>query len=104
MQLEHFPAKRAPARVTKNAGAGYCTRRAFIGGLGALGAGAPFAGRQARAEGTAAVEKPFRIDTHHHLSSPGFIAEIAGRRTGQVPLMKWTVAQSLDDMNQGGVA
>ena len=49
-------------------------------------------------------QKPFRIDTHHHLSSPGFIAEIAGRRTGQVPLMRWTVAQSIDDMDLGGVA
>jgi len=57
-----------------------------------------------RNESEAAVDKPFRIDVHHHLSSPGFIAEISGRRTGQVPLMKWTVAQSIDDMNQGGVA
>ena len=49
-------------------------------------------------------EKPFRIDVHHHVSSPGFIAEISGRRTGQAPLMKWTAAQSLEDMDKGGVA
>jgi len=69
-----------------------CTRRTFLGGLASLGAGAQFADQSASAE--AAVDKPFRIDVHHHLSSPGFIAEITGRRTGQVPLMKWTVAQS----------
>src|SRR5262249_3133545 len=33
-----------------------------------------------------------------------FIAEITGRRTGQVPLMKWTVTQSIEDMDKGGVA
>ena len=69
-----------------------CTRRTFLGGLASLGAGALFADQSASAE--AAVDQPFRIDVHHHLSSPGFIAEITGRRTGQVPLMKWTVAQS----------
>ena len=74
-----------------------CSRRAFLGGLAAASLIRP-----ARAQ--APAEKPFRIDTHHHISSPGFIAEIAGRRTGQVPLMKWTVAQSLDDMDKGGVA
>ena len=81
-----------------------CSRRRFLGGLAGVGAGAAFTGRQARAQGTAVAEKPFRIDIHHHLASPGFIAEIAGRRTGQVPLMKWTVAQSIEDMDQGGVA
>src|SRR5215475_13878699 len=79
-----------------------CTRRTFLGGLASLGASALFADQSASAE--AAVDKPFRIDVHHHLSSPGFIAEISGRRTGQVPLMKWTAAQSIDDMDQGGVA
>jgi 6-methylsalicylate decarboxylase len=66
-----------------------------------LGAAALLADRSAGAQ---ALDKPFRIDVHHHLSSPGFIAEISGRRTGQVQLMKWTVAQSLKDMDQGGVA
>src|SRR5262249_28347264 len=80
-----------------------CTRRTFLGGLASLGAGALFADQSASGE-AAVVDNPFRIDVHHHLSSPGFIAEISGRRTGQVPLMKWTVAQSIDDMDQGSVA
>jgi len=78
-----------------------CTRRKFLGGLAGLGAGALLTDQPAGAQ---AINKPFRIDVHHHLSSPGFIAEITGRRTGQVPLMKWTVAQSIEDMDQGGVA
>ena len=78
-----------------------CTRRRFLGVFAGLGAAALLADRPAGAQ---ALDKPFRIDVHHHLSSPGFIAEISGRRTGQVPLMKWTVAQSLEDMDQGGVA
>ena len=60
-----------------------CKRRTFLGGLAAFGAGALFSDQSATAE--AAVDKPFRIDVHHHLSSPGFIAEISGRRTGQCP-------------------
>jgi predicted TIM-barrel fold metal-dependent hydrolase len=80
-----------------------CSRRKFLGGLAALGAGTLSVGQPVRAQAPAA-ERPFRIDTHHHLSSPGFITEIAGRRTGQVPLMQWTVAKSIDDMDQGGVA
>jgi 6-methylsalicylate decarboxylase len=81
-----------------------CSRRAFLGGFAATAASAAFGSTSASAQTASAAEKPFRIDVHHHLSSPGFIAEISGRRTGQVPLMKWTVAQSLDDMDRGGVA
>lgn len=80
-----------------------CSRRKFLGGLAAFGAGTLSGGHPVGAQ-VPAAERPFRIDTHHHLSSPGFIAEIAGRRTGQVPLMRWTVAKSIDDMDQGGVA
>ena len=60
-----------------------CSRRTFLGGLAGASACAAFTCGHAQAQGAAAAEKPFRIDTHHHLASPGFIAEIAGRRTGQ---------------------
>src|SRR5215472_4217443 len=79
-----------------------CTRRTFLGGAAVLGAGAWVAGQPTNAQPGA--NELFRIDVHHHLSSPGFIAEITGRRTGQVPLMKWTVTQSIEDMDKGGVA
>jgi predicted TIM-barrel fold metal-dependent hydrolase len=83
-----------------------CTRRQLLGGSAAtvFGLGIALASEPACAQAALPAGKPFRIDVHHHVSSPGFIAEISGRRTGQVPLMKWTVAQSLDDMDKGGVA
>jgi predicted TIM-barrel fold metal-dependent hydrolase len=80
-----------------------CGRRRFLTGVAALGAGAVLGSRKSAAQSpTAAAAK--RIDVHHHISPPGFIAEITGRRTGQLPLMKWTPQQSIDDMDQGGVA
>ena len=80
-----------------------CGRREFLTGLAAAGAGAVLGAPRARAQG-AAPAKPFRIDVHHHFSSPGFIAEITGRRTGQAPLMRLTAQKSLEDMDKGGVA
>jgi predicted TIM-barrel fold metal-dependent hydrolase len=80
-----------------------CGRREFLAGLAALGAGAVLGSRKSAAQ-TAAPAKPFRIDVHHHFSSPGFIAEFTGRRTGQVPLMRLTAEKSLEDMDKGSVA
>jgi predicted TIM-barrel fold metal-dependent hydrolase len=82
-----------------HAGPGCCSRRGFLGGLATvvLAPAIP-------AIAQPAAQKPFRIDTHHHLSSPGFIEAITERKTGQVPLMKWTPQQSLDDLDKSGVA
>lgn len=80
-----------------------CGRREFLTGLAALGAG-NFLGVRKSAAQSSATEKPFRIDVHHHFSSPGFIAEITGRKTGQVPLMRLTAQKSIEDMDKGGVA
>jgi predicted TIM-barrel fold metal-dependent hydrolase len=91
--------------------AGCCDRRHILMGLAGLAAGTLLGPRSSAAQGaaqgaaqTTAPAKPARIDVHHHFSSPGFIGEIAGRRTGQVPLMRWTVEKSLADMDAGGVA
>jgi predicted TIM-barrel fold metal-dependent hydrolase len=78
-----------------------CGRRDFLTGLAALGAGTVLGAHKTAAQD---AEKPFRIDVHHHFSSPGFIAEIAGRKTGQVPLMRLTAQKSIEDMDKGGVA
>ena len=94
MPLMHSPTP-ATSRFECSGGrvhsAACCGRRGFLTGLAALGAGgvlASLAGSRDSAAQTAA--KPFRIDVHHHFSSPGFIAEITGRKTGQVPLMRLT--------------
>jgi 6-methylsalicylate decarboxylase len=78
-----------------------CDRRDFLTGLAALGASTVLGARTGATQG---AEKPSRIDVHHHFSSPGFIAEITGRKTGQVPLMRLTARKSIEDMDKGGVA
>ncbi len=44
-----------------------------------------------------------RIDVHHHPVSPGFLAEIVARRTGQQVLFDWTPERSIEEMNRAGV-
>jgi len=81
------------------------TRRQFIAGLASLGAGATLPRSLSWAqEPHVAPATPFRIDVHHHFSSPGFIAEISSRNTGQLPLQEWTPTKSLEDMDRNGVA
>jgi len=81
-------------------------RREFLAGLGAAGATAllprSVAAGQARGGGPAAGT--CRIDVHYHGNSPGFIAAIKAHNTGQMPLMNWTPAKALEDMDRDGVA
>jgi predicted TIM-barrel fold metal-dependent hydrolase len=70
-------------------------RRGFLMGAAA----SAFAGRVAVAQ-----EKPFRIDVHHHYTSPALLAMMKGRRTNQTFNENWTLAKSLEAMDQGGVA
>jgi predicted TIM-barrel fold metal-dependent hydrolase len=80
-------------------------RREFLAGLATAGATALVSdvldGAQVR-PGT--PMPPHRIDVHYHFSSPGFIAAIKARNTGQVALMNWTPARALEDMDRDGVA
>jgi predicted TIM-barrel fold metal-dependent hydrolase len=72
-------------------------RRGFLGGLGASAA---IIGR-ARAQSAPA---PFRVDVHHHYTSPALLAMMKGRRTNQTFNEQWSLEKSLDAMEQGGVA
>ncbi|HEY3161978.1 MAG TPA: amidohydrolase family protein [Vicinamibacterales bacterium] len=80
-------------------------RREFIAGLAAIGASAlvpdVLEGAQTRPPASA---QPFLIDVHYHGNSPGFIAAIKARNTGQTALMNWTPAKALEDMDRDGVA
>ena len=76
-------------------------RREFVAGLAAAGAAAMLPQIPSAAQAPA---RPFRIDTHHHVASPGFIAEIVKRNTGQRPLIEWTAAASIADMDKASVA
>ena len=76
-------------------------RRSFLSGLLALGAGAALPGC-GTPNGAAALRD--RIDTHHHLFSPAYVAELA--KVNQAPpiVRNWSVARTLDDMDKAGVA
>ena len=73
------------------------SRRAFLGSLAALGAGALFPGC-ATTEG--AAESPARIDVHHHIAFPEFLAQLKARKRGHAP---WSVQRSLEDMDKSGI-
>lgn len=45
-----------------------------------------------------------RIDVHHHFAPPAWVAEVKGRPLLQVANTRWTPAQSIEDMDRGGVA
>jgi predicted TIM-barrel fold metal-dependent hydrolase len=83
----------------------HIARRKFLAGLGALGATAVLPDALLRAQTpTAAPVRPYRIDTHHHFSAPGFIAAISTRKTNQRPLEQWTPDKAIEDMDKSGVA
>jgi predicted TIM-barrel fold metal-dependent hydrolase len=68
--------------------------------MAALGASALL--RPARAQ--TAAEKPFRIDVHHHMAPPDYIADVVGRRTRVGPqLQGWSPAASIAEMDRAGV-
>jgi 6-methylsalicylate decarboxylase len=75
-------------------------RRNVLAGLAAFGAAALIPGCQTAATGTTA--KPHRIDIHHHLLPPDYIAEVLKRR--KVPTPQWSPSRSLEDMDKNGIA
>ena len=52
----------------------------------------------------AAETRPQRIDVHHHLSPPTYVAAANANHVGEAPMRNWTVDKSLDDMDNAGVA
>ena len=44
------------------------------------------------------------IDLHHHFAPPAWVTEVRGRPLLQPANTRWTVEQSIDDMDRGGVA
>jgi 6-methylsalicylate decarboxylase len=93
-------------------------RRRLLTGAGALGAAGLFAaGRPglALAQATTAHEtltqgeppsagKPFRIDVHHHITPPSWLAAVQRAKLDNPPMSGWTPEKSLEDMEKGGVA
>ena len=81
------------------------SRRAFLAGLAALGASGLVPARRLAAQAPAAAPvTPHRIDVHHHLAPPRYVAELAPRQILQPPTRNWTPARSIEDMDKAGVA
>jgi predicted TIM-barrel fold metal-dependent hydrolase len=44
------------------------------------------------------------IDVHHHVSPPSFIKSLSKHNLGERPMLDWTPARSIEDMDRAGVA
>ena len=81
-------------------------RRGFLSGLLALGASAALPGCVSSGGVAANASAQFRnrIDTHHHLFSPAYVAELAKINQAPPIVQNWSLAKTLDDMDKAGVA
>ena len=52
----------------------------------------------------AAQTAPHRIDVHHHLSPPGWVAALKKAKLDAPPVNNWTPERSLAEMERGGIA
>jgi len=80
------------------------SRRRFIAGAAAATAGLGLGRPELAAAQTADAAKPYRIDVHHHLSPPSYIAAANANNFGEALMKNWTVEKSLADMDKAGVA
>jgi 6-methylsalicylate decarboxylase len=69
----------------------------------AVTAAAGFVGLQSAAAQAAQAAKPYRIDVHHHLSPPTYIAASNARNFGDALMKSWTPEKSLQDMDRAGI-
>ena len=92
----HIP---AAATNSRPAPCPYCLpRRAVLAGLVAAASSFAVSGPRAAAQPAARA-----IDVHAHLVAPQYIQNLASINL-QPPLMNWSIAKHLDDMEQAGVA
>jgi predicted TIM-barrel fold metal-dependent hydrolase len=78
-------------------------RRNFVAGAAAMAA-VGLGRSQSAAAQAAEAAKPYRIDVHHHLSPPTYIAASNVNNFGDLLMKNWTPEKSLDDMDKAGVA
>jgi 6-methylsalicylate decarboxylase len=82
-----------------------CRRRdLLLGVLTSLGLPASLRASATGIGAQTAAVKPSRIDMHHHFAPPAWVAEVKGRPLLQTANTNWTPAQSIEDMDRGGVA
>ena len=54
------------------------------------------------ASGAQAAGKPRRIDVHHHVVAPAYLAAVTAAKMANPPMTNWSPAKSLDDMDKAG--
>jgi 6-methylsalicylate decarboxylase len=79
------------------------SRRNFIAGAAAMAAAGLTRPESAAAQAIEAA-KPYRIDVHHHLSPPSYIAASNASNFGEPPMKNWTLEKTIQDMDKAGVA
>ncbi len=77
-------------------------RRGFLKALGVAGTGALFGDLRTFAQ--APSRAAGRVDVHHHVFPPRYVAELASRNLATPDMTSWSVAKTLDDMDKAGVA
>lgn len=78
-------------------------RRTFMtGGLATVGAAVMASGPASAQTDVSATSG--RIDVHHHVAPPKWLAEVMGRDLLQPATRNWTAEKSIEDMDRGGVA
>src|SRR5262245_40867147 len=75
-------------------------RRGFLGGMAALGAAAFLPGCRTAGSGAGGAASAERIDVHHHIAFPTYLAQLKARMRGHAP---WSVQKSLEDMDKSGI-
>jgi predicted TIM-barrel fold metal-dependent hydrolase len=72
-------------------------------GIFAASAGSAVPATSAKSgESTTIAAKPHRIDVHHHIAPPKFVAEMTALL--QPPTRNWSLAGTMEDMDKAGVA
>src|SRR5437867_7929492 len=80
------------------------SRREWLAGLAALGAGAVLPSDALSAQAPAAAN-PRRLDLHHHFGSPRWIKRAAeAKRQGWEAFQDYTPAKAIETMDKGGTA
>jgi 6-methylsalicylate decarboxylase len=79
------------------------SRRGFLSGLFALSTATAVSSCVAPTIGGLSATRD-RIDTHHHVFSPAYVAELAKANQAPPIVRNWSIAKTLDDMDKAGVA
>lgn len=81
-----------------------CCGPADAGRRRLLAGTAAFSALAASGCSTPAGAAPHRIDVHHHISPPPWVAALKAAKLDSPPVNNWTPQKSIDDMDAGGVA